>query len=153
MELFFEVGTDIGRPVYNISNDFCILPIIPEQFFIDCYHDTIFPIRPDPAPEAIWTLNGISQPDTVNTFLQDEPLRIGTNDRLQIFNDDFTEDIKIINDILGTYVCVLSNAFGSDTATTVVTKCVCIIMCNVYVCIYACMYVCMYVCIYVYQYR
>ena len=65
-------------------------------------------------PEAIWTLNGISQPDTVNTFLQDELLKIDTNYQLQIFNDDFTEDI---NDILGKYVCVLS--FGSDTATTV----------------------------------
>ena len=81
---------------------------MPEQFFIDCYHDTIFLIRPNPAPEANRTLNGISQPDTLNTFLQDE---LDTNDRLQIFNDDFMEDI---NDILGTYVCVLSNAFGSD---------------------------------------
>ena len=114
---FIQVGTDIGRPVYNISNDFCILPSMPEQFFIDCYHDTSFPIRPDPAPEAVWTLNGISQPDNRNTFLQDEPSNIGTNDRLQIFSDGD------INDILGTYVCVLSNAFGSDTATTVVTKC------------------------------
>ena len=118
---FIESGNDIGLPVYNISNDFCILPSMPEQFFIDCYHDTSFPIRPDPAPAAIWTLNGISQPDSKNTFfLEDEPFRIGTNGRLRIYNDDMTEDI---NDILGTYVCVLSNPFGSDTATTVVTKC------------------------------
>ena len=118
---FIESGADIGHPVYNISNDFCILPSMPEQFFIDCYHDTSFPIRPDPAPAAIWTLNGISQPDSKNTFFQeDEPFRIGTNGRLRIYNDDMTEDI---NDILGTYVCVLSNPFGSDTATTVVTKC------------------------------
>ena len=117
---FIESGNDIGLPVYNISNDFCILPSMPEQFFIDCYHDTSFPIRPDPAPAAIWTLNGISQPDNKNTFLLLESLRIGKNGRLQIYNDEGTEDI---NDILGTYVCVLSNPFGSETATTVVTMC------------------------------
>ena len=117
---FIESGTNIERPVYNISNDFCILPSMPEQFFIDCYHDTSFPIRPDPAPAAMWTLNGISQPDTVNTFFQDVTLRIGKNGRLRIYNDEGTEDI---NDILGTYVCVLSNPFGSETATTVVTMC------------------------------
>ena len=119
-----EIGTfiegDIGHPVYNISNDFCILPSMPEQFVIDCYHDTSFPIRPDPAPAAIWTLNGILQPDGANTFFLNEQSRIGKNGRLRIYNDDQTPDI---NDILGTYVCVLSNPFGSDTATTVVTKC------------------------------
>ena len=47
------------------------------------------------------------------------------------------------------HVCVLSNAFESDTATMFVIKFVCRIMCNVYVCMYVCIIICMYVYMYI----
>ena len=92
---------------------------MPPELLINCYHNQSFPISQDPTvPVATWTLNGRAQPDEINIFVSDTA-RPDLNDRLQIFNDDLTSSI---NDIIGTMVCNLTNPFGLDTATSIISK-------------------------------
>ena len=106
--------------IINIGNDFCLGGRnMPPELLINCYHNQSFPISQDPtAPVATWTLNGRAQPDEINIFVSDTA-RPDLNDRLQIFNDDATSSI---NDIIGTMVCNLTNPFGFDTATSIISK-------------------------------
>ena len=105
--------------IIHIGNDFCLGgSYMPPQLLINCYHNRSFPVTQDPPPVAAWTLNGRAQPDDVNIFVSDTA-RPDLNDRLQIFNDDATSSI---NDIIGTMVCNLTNSFGYDTATSIISK-------------------------------
>ena len=91
---------------------------MPPELLINCYHNRSFPVSQYPPPVATWTLNGGAQPDGANIFVSGTT-RPDLNERLQIFNDDLTSSI---NDIIGTVVCNLTNPFGFDTATSIISK-------------------------------
>ena len=104
--------------IINVGNDFCLNGSnMPPELLINCFHNDMFPIAQDPFPVASWTLNGVPQPDGANIF-QLETVRPALNDRLQIINDQFTP----VNDIIGTVECNLTNPFGFDTATSIISK-------------------------------
>ena len=110
---------DGANRIINIGNDFCLGGSnMPPELLINCFHNRSFPISEDPPPVGAWTLNGVPQPDGVNIFILDAG-RPDLNDRLQIFNDELTTSI---NDIIGTTVCNLTNPFGFDTATSIISK-------------------------------
>ena len=104
--------------IINVGNDFCFKGInMPPELLINCFHNRSFTIREDPPPFASWTLNGEALPDGFNIFIA-EGGRPDLNDRLRIFNDV----LSFPNDIIGTVVCNLTNPFGFDTATSVISK-------------------------------
>ena len=110
---------DGANRIINVSNDFCLnASNMPTELLINCFHNRSFTITQDPPPVAAWTLNGVPQPDGVNIFILDAG-RPALNDRLQIFNDEITSSI---NDIIGTMVCNLTNPFGFDIATSIISK-------------------------------
>jgi len=59
------------------------------------------------------------QPDGNNTFVFNNPDNPDQSDQLQIFNDGLTSSI---NDIIGIFMCNLTNPFGLDTATSIISK-------------------------------
>ena len=108
-----------GFPIINIGNDLCLGGTnMPPQLFINCCHNQNVSILGDPPPVASWTLNGGTLPDGTNIFVVDTA-RPDLNDQLQIFNNDTDSSI---NDIIGIFVCNLTNNFGSDTATSNISK-------------------------------
>ena len=110
---------DGANRIINIGNGFCLGGRdMPPVLLINCFHNRSFPVAQDPPPVAAWTLNGVPQPDGVNIFILDAG-RPDLNDRLQIFNDD---DTTSINDIIGIMVCNLTNPFGFDIATSIISK-------------------------------
>ena len=110
---------DGANRIINIGNDFCLGGSnMPPVLSINCFHNRSFPVAQDPPPVAAWTLNGGAQPDLTNIFIT-EGGSPDIDDRLDIFNDEFTSSI---NDIIGTMVCNLTNPFGFDIATSIISK-------------------------------
>ena len=111
---------DGASRIINVGNDFCLGGSnMPPVLLINCFHNRSFPVAQDPPPVAAWTLNGGAQPDDTNNIFIAEGGRPDLNDRLRIFNDEITSSI---NDIIGTMVCNLTNPFGFDTATSIISK-------------------------------
>ena len=71
-----------------------------------------------PVPRATWTLPSSDARPAVTEF--DSTDSFGLNNGLEIDNDG--DPIAILNDIIGTYMCTLSNSMGSDTAMTELSK-------------------------------